>query len=141
MRWGEVVSFIQFCVDVYALSLFIRLQVRCAKQFQGFQEHASTHSRIKNEDSITDQPTYHTCDVSVQTYLPLLAPASGIRKGKSCLVRGESEAAPARHLTPPPMTLRPSARSAPGLFSGPVNWLSASAHRTLFKEQMLMLFL
>lgn len=86
----------QFCVDVYVLSPFIKASGQVCKTFQGFQEHGSNRSRIENQDSITNQPKCHTCDVSFQTYPLLLTATSGTLKGESCLFRGGREAASAQ---------------------------------------------
>lgn len=47
---------IQFYVDVYVLVPFIKASDQVCKQFQGFQEHGSNCARVKNQDSVTDEP-------------------------------------------------------------------------------------
>lgn len=56
--WRQAASFllgIQF-VDVYVLLPFIKASDQVCKQFQGFQEHGSSCTRVKNQDSVTNEP-------------------------------------------------------------------------------------
>lgn len=55
-RWPAFPFIVQFREDAHVLSPFIKLPVRCAEQFPGFQEHEINRNRIEKQDRITGQP-------------------------------------------------------------------------------------
>lgn len=70
-------QYTNFC-GYFVLQSFRKASFRSCvqKQCQGSQEYGSNHSRIKKQDNITNQPKCHTCNVTLQAYLPLLAAIS-----------------------------------------------------------------